>query len=154
MTAETPAVPDGFVPLPFLFGFVGVNGPLWLKRDGDKLHLGFRAEERHCNPMRIVHGGMLATFADMQLPFGARYQAGMPSTFLPTVNLSLDYIAPAKMGAWIEGETEVLRKTRSFVFAQCRITADGELAVRANGLFKIGPEISFPGEMDALLKRP
>lgn len=152
MTDETPAVPDGFIPLPFLFGFVGVNGPLWLKRANGKLHLGFRAEERHCNPMRIVHGGMLATFADMQLPFGARYQAQMPNTFLPTVSLSLDYLAPAKLGAWVQGETEVLRKTKSLVFAECRVSADGELAVRANGLFKIGPEVAFGGEMEALLR--
>lgn len=151
MTDAAPAVPDGFVPLPFLFGFVGVNGPLWVRRAEGKIRLGFRAEERHCNPMRIVHGGMLATFADMQLPFGARFQSGMPNTFLPTVNLTLDYVAGAKMGAWIEGETEVLRKTRSLVFAQCRITADGALVVRANGIFKIGPEISFPGELEALL---
>jgi acyl-coenzyme A thioesterase PaaI-like protein len=94
---------------------------------------------------------MLATFADMQLPFGARFQSGMPNTFLPTVNLTLDYVAGARMGAWIEGETEVLRKTRSLIFAQCRITADGALVVRANGLFKIGPEINFPGELDKLL---
>jgi len=152
MTDAAPAVPDGFVPLPFLFGFVGVNGPMYVKRAEGKLRLGFRAEERHCNPMRIVHGGMLATFADLQLPFAARFQAGMPGNFLPTVNLSLDYVAAAKMGAWIEGETEVLRKTRSLVFAQCRITADGALAVRANGLFKIGPEVPFGGDLEAILR--
>lgn len=134
-------IPGGFIELPFRSGFVGVNGPLYAKRDGGILRLGFRVEERHCNPMGIAHGGMLVTFADMQLPFGSRLQAGLPDTFLPTVNLSVDFLAPAKLGAWVEGETQVLRKTKNLVFSQCTVTADGEPILRASGIFKIGPEI-------------
>jgi len=137
-------IPDGFAALPFHYGFIGVNGPLYCRRvGGDRLHLGFRVEERHCNPMGIAHGGMLVTFADMQLPFGARYQGGLPDNFLPTINLSVDFLAPAKLGAWVEGETEVLRRTKNLVFAQCTVTADGEPCLRASGIFKIGPEMKF-----------
>lgn len=137
-------IPAGFAELPFRTGFVGVNGPLHVRRGDDgRLHLGFRVEERHCNPMRIAHGGMLVTFADMQLPFGARFQAGLPDNFLPTINLSVDFLASAKLGAWVEGSTDVLRRTKNLVFAQCHVTADGEPCLRASGIFKIGPEINF-----------
>jgi uncharacterized protein (TIGR00369 family) len=137
-------IPDGFAALPFDTGFVGVNGPLYFRRgEAGRLHLGFRVEERHCNPMGIAHGGMLVTFADMQLPFGARFQGGLPDNFLPTINLSVDFLASAKLGAWVEGETEVLRKTRNLVFAQCNVTADAEPCLRASGIFKIGPEMKF-----------
>ena len=135
-------IPDGFAALPFRTGFIAANGPLYFKREGDgPLRLGFRVEERHCNPMGMAHGGMLVTFADMQLPFGARFQGGLADNFLPTINLSIDFLAPAKLGAWVEGETQVLRKTRNLVFAQCTVTADGEPALRASGIFKIGPEM-------------
>ncbi len=138
---ETPNLPEGFSELPFRTGFVGVNGPLYVKRGADgRLHLGFRVEERHCNPMGIAHGGMLVTFADMQLPFGARFQADLSDRFLPTIHLATDFLAPAPLGAWVEGETEVLRRTRNLVFAQCLVTADGEPCLRASGIFKIGPE--------------
>lgn len=146
-------IPEGFVALPFRTGFVGVNGPLHVRRGADgRVHMGFRVEERHCNPMGTAHGGMLATFADMQLPFAIRFQSDLPNHFLPTINLTLDFLAPAKLGAWIEGETQVLRKTRKLVFAQCLVTADGEAALRASGIFKIGPEMNFGGaSIDLLL---
>jgi uncharacterized protein (TIGR00369 family) len=138
---DRPDAPEGFAPFPFTTGFVGVNGPLYARRDADgRIRLGFRVEERHCNPMRIAHGGMLVTFADMQLPFGARFQADLSDRFLPTIHLATDFLAPAPLGAWVEGETEVLRRTRNLVFAQCLVTADGEPCLRASGIFKIGPE--------------
>jgi uncharacterized protein (TIGR00369 family) len=137
------SIPDGFVELPFRYGFVGVNGPLYAKRDAGLLRLGFRVEERHCNPMGIAHGGMLVTFADMQLPFASRFQADLADTFLPTINLSIDFLSPVKLGAWVEGETQVLRRTKNLVFAQCTVTADGEPALRASGIFKIGPEMKM-----------
>ena len=133
-------IPEGFIELPFNYGFIGVNGPLYARRDGGRLHLGFRVEERHCNPMGIAHGGMLVTFADMQLPLASRYQADLPENFLPTINLSVDFLAPARLGAWVEGETQVMRRTRNLVFSQCTVTADGEPSLRASGIFKIGPE--------------
>jgi uncharacterized protein (TIGR00369 family) len=137
-------LPTGYAMLPFRTGFIAANGPLYFKREDDgRLRLGFRVEERHCNPMGMAHGGMLVTFADMQLPFAARFQGGLENNFLPTINLSIDFLAPAKLGAWVEGETQVLRKTRNLVFAQCTVTADGEPALRASGIFKIGPEVKF-----------
>eukprot|EP01042_Synura_sphagnicola_P010774 gene10774-13803_t len=59
----------GFVELPIPIGFLASNGPLFVKIDGDTLKLGLRVEMRHCNPMQICHGGMLATFIDMLMPF-------------------------------------------------------------------------------------
>ncbi len=148
----TTQIPDGFIELPFKTGFVGVNGPLYCRVvDGDLL-LGFRVEERHCNPMGICHGGMLALFADMQLPFAARMQAGLADRFMPTMSLTTDFLATAPLGCWVEGRTQVLRKTHKTLFAQMLATADGEPCLRANGIFKIGPEVKFGGAMERLLK--
>jgi uncharacterized protein (TIGR00369 family) len=133
----TNAIPEGFAPFKLLMGFVNVNGPLYGKWDGTHLLLGFRVEERHCNPGKVAHGGMLATFADMLLPIASRFQSKIDMGFLPTVNLSCDFLSPAPLGAWVEGRAEVVRMTRNLLFAQGLATADGEPCLRANGIFKI-----------------
>ena len=44
------------------------------------------------------------------------------------------------LGAWVDGECEVLKVTRTMVFAQGLVRADGATAVRCSGVFKIGPK--------------
>lgn len=136
-----PAVPPGFKRFPGERGFIGVNGPLWVLREGTLFKLGFHVEARHCNPMGICHGGMLATFADMLLPIGAVTMVPeLHRRFLPTVSLQVDFIGPARLGDWVEGEMQVLRTTRKMVFAQGLARSNGAMALRCSGVFKIGPE--------------
>jgi uncharacterized protein (TIGR00369 family) len=133
-------IPPGFVPLPMGGEFVTLNGPLYLCHEGESVRLGFRVEKRHTNPLGICHGGMLASFCDMLLPISIlRKTPEIGRRFLPTINLQLDYLAPAALGAWVEGEAQVLRVTRTLVFAQGLAKADGTPAVRVSGIFKIGP---------------
>jgi uncharacterized protein (TIGR00369 family) len=130
-------IPAGFAPFKIAMGFLESNGPLYGKWENDTLLLGFRVEMRHCNPGRVAHGGMLATFADMLLPIASRFQSKADMGFLPTVNLSCDYLAPAPLGAWVEGQADAIKITRNLLFAQGVATADGEPVLRANGIFKI-----------------
>lgn len=145
------AIPPGFRVLPMGGDFIGVNGPLYLKHerpaDGPPLvQMGFRVEQRHCNPMGNCHGGMLASFADMLLPLSVhRKTADVRNQFLPTISLQVDYLAPAPLGAWVQGEADVLRVTRTMVFAQGLVMADGVPALRVSGIFKIGK--AFPASM-------
>ena len=143
--ASTPlAVPDGFKVLPVGGDFIAQNGPLYIRSlaqpDGSKQrHLGFRVEQRHTNPMGNCHGGMLATFADMMLPMLAHRQSPeLRNQFLPTVSLQIDYLAPSPLGAWVQGEAQVLRITRNLAFVQGLVTADDVPALRVSGIFKIG----------------
>jgi uncharacterized protein (TIGR00369 family) len=144
LTSETAAppieVPEGFKPRSFGGGFVGANGPLYLKKlEGGGIALGFRVEPRHCNPMGVLHGGMTATFCDMLLPISAHYlSADLARRFLPTIQLQVDYLGAVKRGAWVEGRAELLRSTRSLVFMQGLVTADGDKVARVSGIFKIG----------------
>jgi uncharacterized protein (TIGR00369 family) len=144
-SADTPAdIPPGFKAMPMGGDFVGNNGPFYLRHEGDLVLMGFRVEKRHTNPLGNCHGGMLATFCDMLMPISIhRKSAEVGMRFLPTINLQIDYLAPAPLGAWVEGEVQVLRVTRSIVFAQGLVTADGTTALRTSGIFKIGPP--FPG---------
>ncbi len=138
-TAARADIPTGFVPLSMMGDFMSVNGPLYLRHEGDVVQIGFRVEARHTNPFGMCHGGMLASFCDMLLPLSVhRKSPEVGNRFLPTINLQIDYLAPAPMGAWVQGEAQVLRVTRSMVFAQGLVTADGVTAVRVSGIFKIG----------------
>ncbi len=139
-----PVPPDGFKPLLVGGDFTAINGPLYIRSqlqpDGSKLrHLGFRVEKRHTNPMGNCHGGMLATFADMMLPMLAHRQSPeLRNQFLPTVSLQIDYLAASPLGAWVQGEAQVLRVTRNLAFVQGLVTADDVIALRVSGIFKIG----------------
>ncbi len=145
MNTADPAIPEGFKLRHLGDGFMDVNGPLYCRRaDGTDrnrgVSLGFRVEMRHCNPMKVCHGGMLATFTDMLFAVTAHAtsEAGR-NRFLPTISLQLDYLAGAPLGSWVQGEGQVLRATRNMVFLQGLLTADGVPIVRASGIFKIGP---------------
>ena len=143
-------IPDGFKPRRFGDGFIAVNGPLYVKKLEPGIVLGFRVEARHCNPMGICHGGMIATFCDMLLPISAHYlSADLARRFLPTISLQVDYLAASKLGAWVQGEAQLLRATRSMVFMQGVVRADGETVARVSGIFKIGPRFE-----DALMTPP
>lgn len=134
-------IPTGYRRLPLIGGlFTQTNGPLYVLHEGSVVKFGFRVEDRHCNPMGVCHGGMMATFCDMLVPLTAhRVSPEVAHRFLPTISLQLDYLAPAPLGAWVEGEGQVLRVTRSLVFGQGLIYADGVPCARMSGVYKLGP---------------
>ena len=142
------AVPEGFTPLTIGGEFIVANGPILQRGAGSDFQLGFRVERHHTNSMGICHGGMMATFCDMLLPITAfRSSEALHGRFLPTVSMQVDYLAPAPLGAWVEGEAQVLRITRSMAFVQGLVRAEGQVVARVSGVFKIGP--ARPDEADA-----
>lgn len=145
--ADGLAIPAGYKSFNFPIGgpFISTNGPLLHRQDGKQFLLGMRVEKRHCNPMDVCHGGMLMSFVDMAMPMGVIYQENI-NRFLPTISLTTDFLAPVPLDAWLEARTDVLRVTRSMVFAQCLVQADGITAVRASGVFKLGAEYKFPAQ--------
>lgn len=147
--ASPPAIPEHFRPARLGGDFVAFNGPLYGRWTGEKVLLGFRVEQRHCNPVGMCHGGMLATLADMLVPCAAMYQAKMEERrFLPTVSLQIDYMGVALLGTWVQGEAQILRVTRNLVFGQGLVSADGEPALRVSGIYKMGPLFRNPLDDD------
>jgi uncharacterized protein (TIGR00369 family) len=121
--------------------FIELNGPLFGKREGNRLVMGFRVEPRHCNPANVCHGAMLLALADMLIGPGVEFEV-QTGKFLPTISISADFMAPAPLGAWVEGRADALKVTASLLFAQCLITADGTPALRASGITKLGAPVS------------
>lgn len=153
MTAT--AIPAGMKRMNFM-GFMEMTGPLWGRLEegeGGILApvMGFRVEQRHCNPMQVCHGGMLMTFADMLLGFTVGVADG-GRKFMPTVNLAGDYVGPAPLGAWVEGKGRLVRKTRNLGFAEALITADGAPCLRTSGIMKIPSQESREGDILSLFR--
>jgi uncharacterized protein (TIGR00369 family) len=143
-------IPPGFRVARIGGDFLAHNGPLYGKLDGSRVLVGFVVEQRHTNPLGICHGGMLATFADMLVPCANMYNLTRERRFLPTISLQIDYLSPARLGAWVQGEAQVLRTTRTMLFGQGLVTADGELALRFSGVFKLGPPFGDQSNHDPL----
>jgi uncharacterized protein (TIGR00369 family) len=138
-------LPDAFDPPP---GFQRVqlggtfathNGPLFARWQDSHLQLGFRVGPLHVNPGNACHGGMLVMFADILISTAAQYQTEIPRTFLPTISLQTDFMAPAPLGSWVQGQADILKVTAKLVFSHGLISADGVTAMRASGVFRRGP---------------
>lgn len=127
----------GWKPLP-AEDYPALIGPFWTRREPGEPNAwryGFLAEKRHANLGGVVHGGMLMSFADDVLGMAVWEAAGRrPCT---TVQLNTQFIAPARIGDFVEGKAEVLRATRSVVFVRGILTAGERTLVAADGVWKI-----------------
>jgi uncharacterized protein (TIGR00369 family) len=128
-------IPAGFAPVDSKSPFMEVNGPIYAAIDEPTLHLGFRVEQRHCNPNGSLHGGMLATLADFAM---GRALGRSRDTLQPlvTVNLNLDYIGTTAAGAWVEIFVQLNKVSGGVVFATCEIRDGDQLLLTASGVFK------------------
>jgi acyl-coenzyme A thioesterase PaaI-like protein len=110
-----PKPPPGFEQLKIAAGFAADFGPIHGKRDGERVWFGFRVGADHMNAYGLAHGGALATFADMQLAALMR-MGRLDAKQSPTISLSLDFLAPARQGDWVEGEIVLVKRTGRLVF--------------------------------------
>jgi uncharacterized protein (TIGR00369 family) len=115
-------------------------GNLYVKRGEKGAHdefvMGFRVHQHMCNPAGGLHGGMMMTVADLVGAMGGGTLAGLRK-FLPTVNMTFDFVAPAKVGDWVEGRPELVRATRSLLFTNIYLTVGEEKILRASSICKI-----------------
>ena len=102
---------------------------------------GLMAGEPHTNARGLVHGGLISALADNAMGLSCKGQHDEVSG-LVTVNLSVDFLGAAQQGQWLEFAASVHKAGRSLDFAQCLITADGDLCARATSTFKVGRQKS------------
>ncbi|MGE4430951.1 MAG: PaaI family thioesterase [Sphingobium sp.] len=119
--------------------FADLIGPMYASQDmlepGEGVRFGFRVAPQHCNPRPVCHGGMLASFLDIALARGIRTIWDLPAP-LPTITLSLDYLAPATLGEWIDARVSVIRVGGSTCFAQALLHGPSVPVLRGSGVFK------------------
>ena len=117
-------------------GFMKHLGGLELKKI-DETHYEFIVEvkEIHLNTGKIAHGGFLSTIADTGMGTAAHRVAG--DRRCVTINLDVKFISAGQLGDKLKGKVEILKKTKTLVFINCKISNDKEIVVTASGTWKI-----------------
>lgn len=145
--------PEGYRPLPVGTGFNVYFGPIYGKLVAGKLRLGLRVGRRHINPHDTCHGGVLASFADMQVYVSQQQEEILRSMLLPTISMTIDYISPAVLGDWLEGDTTLLRHGKSTLFQQTVGMVRDRIVFRASCVYRVSgrtaPEGSRVGDLFA-----
>jgi uncharacterized protein (TIGR00369 family) len=101
------------------------TGPFYSRKGEDgRIIARFIAEPRHMNGGGFMHGGCLLTFADYACFAIADDITGGSSSV--TVNLSGDFLSPAKVGDTMEATGEVTRAGRRLIYVRGMVTANGK----------------------------
>ena len=133
-------VPEGFKPLFRTSPAIELIGPIWMKGEGADLALGLRAAEKHCNMRGSVHGGIIATLADIALGYTIAFSSNPPLGAV-TANLTLDFAGTAQKGDWLETRVDVQKKGSRLAFANSYISVGETRIVRASAVFVITGEL-------------
>ena len=128
-------IPEGFARHDRTSAVTDPWEPLYARRADARVELALRIADAHCNSRGFLHGGVIATLADnaMGLTLGAATRRGGAVT----VSLSVDYVAAAKLGQWLQVEPRLVRVGGAIGFVDALVTADGEAVARANATFKL-----------------
>jgi uncharacterized protein (TIGR00369 family) len=117
-------VPDGFEPIN-ASPFSDRIGPLHISRRESLPVLGLLVDGHHLNRAGRVHGGLLATIADIAVSRAAWEHVPEGAT-IATADLHIAYLGNVNAGAWIEAWPSIDRVGRAVVHASCLVEADGE----------------------------
>lgn len=55
---------------------------------------------------------------------------------MATIHLSVDYLAPAAAGAWVEAKVELVKRTSTLVFTQALIQVAGAMVARTHAIYR------------------
>jgi uncharacterized protein (TIGR00369 family) len=138
-------VPEGFAPLFRTSPVLDLIGPIYSRGVGKEIALGLRVDHKHCNARGSIHGGILATLADVALGYTMAF-ATDPPTALVTANLTLDFAGTAKVGDWIETSVDIQKQGSRLAFANCFVIVAGERIVRASAVFLVAGALNLKSE--------
>jgi uncharacterized protein (TIGR00369 family) len=111
-------------------------GPVYTKSGEHGILLGLRARTEHCNARGLVHAAVLAALLDVVC--GRNCGAHAPSgANLFTVSLTVDYVAAAHDGDWLEASATVTRAGRRLAFADGRVDVAGKPVAKASAVFAV-----------------
>ena len=133
MTLSSPTLPDGYVRCDPGSGFSRELGEIFL--DVARGRIAFVVTQKQCNPFGVCHGGAMATFADAQV-IAVRGDPTDADRHTPTINLSIDYLRPAPLGALVEAQVTLLRATGTVIFTQALIAVDDVLVARSSAVYR------------------
>ena len=117
-------------------GFMQNIGDLSFKKIDETIYeFSIAVEEKFLNTGKIAHGGFIATIADTGMGNAAHIAAGNKRAV--TINLDIKFISASKQGDTLLGKIEILKKTKTLVFINCKIINASGVVATASGTWKI-----------------
>ena len=92
-------------------------------------------EPRHSNLGDMVHGGAILTFIDMAFFAGGKL-AGADIVRAVTLDCSVRFLTPGRIGIPLDAEVELLRETKRLVFFTGKVVQEGELVAHFTGTLR------------------
>ena len=127
-------IPDGYARSRFSSPFLDRSGPYYVKADGERQLVGIRIAKGHINHIETAHGGVLATLADIALSLQV-YESEDPPIPVATLSLTTNFVAPARLGDWVEAHAQINRIGKSLAYCSGEIWAKNSLLMTATGVF-------------------
>jgi acyl-coenzyme A thioesterase 13 len=129
-------IPTGFAPMFRTSPFLDTIGPLYSTGSGASMVIGMRVQEKHTNARGTLHGGVLASIADVALGYGLATST-TPRTNMVTASLSVDFAGSARIGDWIETALDLQKVGGRMAFANVYFRIGSERIARASGVFLV-----------------
>jgi acyl-coenzyme A thioesterase 13 len=130
------AVPQGFVSLPRSSPLLDLLGPAYCRGEGLQLEIGLRADNRHANGRGTVHGGVLATLADIGMGYAMAFSSEPPLPLI-TASMTLDYLGAVQVGEWMVVRLEHHKRGRQMAFATASLQVGEKVVARASAVFAV-----------------
>ena len=127
--------PPGYTQTELLDPFEIHIGPVFERRENGVRSILLIADERHVNMRGIVHGGLLMTLADLAI--GQAVWDATDHATVVTVGMQSQFLKPAHVGDRIEVTPQIMRRTKSLVFARGDFMVGGEVVYTATSLWKV-----------------
>lgn len=109
-----------------------------VEADVGAVDLELDADADHRNLQGLIHGGLLATLADVAMGLAVRTAVG-PERRHITVEMGVRFLRPAQPGR-ITATGRTLRVGRQLAFAQAEVLdASGRAVATAQGTYSVGP---------------
>lgn len=132
MSITAQAIPEGFQSYQSPSNFMQTLGVMYRREEPDgSVAVGLHIASTHLNLHGVAHGGFVATVVDSA--FGVNVAKASGGSVV-TANLSIDYLASAKPGDFVEARVQIQRQGRRMVFAECRLTSGTTLLARATSI--------------------
>jgi len=133
---STPELPEGYAPLSRSSPLLELIGPVYCRGSGLQLEIGLRADHRHANGRGTVHGGILATLADIGMGYAMAFASDPPLPLI-TASMHLDYLGAVQVGEWIDVRLEHSKRGRQMAFATVTLQVGERVVARANAVFAV-----------------
>jgi acyl-coenzyme A thioesterase 13 len=91
-----------------------------LKVEEDSLSIEFEVRENMTNPVKTLHGGMIAAMMDEII--GMTIFVNGEKTFFYSINLNVDFISNVNVGTNVVVTSKIIKKSSRLIQAECVIT--------------------------------